>query len=90
MRSFILNVNCTPAPRAPDYRLCRLADELSIGGNLSDATLSALLRRYDGESCRKLVLLMVCWFNLVNRFENGCRIPFELSDTLATMTSRQD
>jgi AhpD family alkylhydroperoxidase len=73
----------------PEYMLlCRLADELSIGGNLSDATLSALLARYDAETCRKLVL-MVCWFNLVNRFENGCRVPFEPSDKLATMTSPQ-
>lgn len=68
--------------------LCRVADELSIGGALSDATLSALLDRYDDETCRKLVL-MVCWFNLVNRFENGCRIPFEPRDKLATMTAPQ-
>jgi len=73
----------------PEYMLlCQVADELSIGGNLSDATLSALLARYDVETCRKLVL-MVCWFNLVNRFENGCRIPFEPSDKLASMTSPQ-
>ena len=73
----------------PEYMLlCQVADELSIGGNLSDATLSALLARYDAETCRKLVL-MVCWFNLVNRFENGCRIPFEPADKLATMTSPQ-
>ena len=73
----------------PDYMLlCQVVDELSIGGNLCDATLRALLTRYDGETCRKLVL-MVCWFNLVNRFENGCRVPFEPSDKLATMTSPQ-
>ena len=73
----------------PEYMLlCQVADELSIGGNLSDATLSALLARYDAETCRKLVL-MVCWFNLVNRFENGCRIPFEPRDKLATMTAPQ-
>jgi len=65
---------------SPEFMLlCRVAEELSIGGALSDATLSALLARYDGETCRKLVLT-VCWFNLVNRFENGCRIPFEPSD----------
>ena len=73
----------------PEYMLlCQVTDELSIGGSLSDATLSALLARYDGETCRKLVL-MVCWFNLVNRFENGCRVPFGPSDKLATMTSPQ-
>jgi AhpD family alkylhydroperoxidase len=73
----------------PDYvLLCQVADELSIGGNLSDAALSALLGRYDIETCRKLIL-MVCWFNLVNRFENACRIPFEPSDKLTTMTSPQ-
>lgn len=73
----------------PQYMLmCQVVDELSICGNLSDATLSALLARYDGETCRKLVL-MVCWFNLVNRFENGCRIPFDTPDKLATMTSPQ-
>jgi AhpD family alkylhydroperoxidase len=73
----------------PDYMLlCRVADELSTGGNLSDATFSALVARYDVETCRKLVL-MVCWFNLMNRFENGCRIPFEMPEKLAAMTSPQ-
>ena len=73
----------------PEYMLlCQVADELSMGGNLSDATLSALLARHDAETCRKLILI-VCWCNLVNRFENGCRVPFEPSDKLATMTSPQ-
>ena len=73
----------------PEYMLlCQVTDELSIGGNLSDATLSALLARHDAETCRKLILI-VCWCNLVNRFENGCRVPFEPSDKLATMTSPQ-
>jgi len=65
----------TPAPLRPRICCCaKVVDELSIGGNLSDATLRALLARYDGETCRKLVL-MVCWFNLVNRFENGLPRP---------------
>jgi len=73
----------------PDHMLlCRVADELSTGGSLSDPTLRILLARHDDETCRKLVL-MVCWFNLVNRFENGCRVPFESFDKLATMTSPQ-
>ena len=43
----------------PEYvLLCRVADELSIGGTLSDTTLGALLERYDGETCRKLVLMV--------------------------------
>jgi AhpD family alkylhydroperoxidase len=73
----------------PEYMLlCQVVDELSISGNLSDSTLSALLARYDSETCRKLVL-MVCWFNLVNRFENGCRVPFDPPSLLAAMTSPQ-
>ena len=73
----------------PEYvLLCRVADELSIDGALSDATLSSMLEAYDGETCRKLVLT-VCWFNLVNRFENGCRVPFEPEAKLASMTSPQ-
>jgi AhpD family alkylhydroperoxidase len=40
----------------PEYMLlCQVADELSIGGHLSDATLNALLARYDGETCRKRI-----------------------------------
>jgi len=76
------------ALRPDDVLLCQVVDELSMRGALTDSTLSALLERYDSEACRKL-FLMVCWFNLVNRFENGCRIPFEPSVKLATMTSPQ-
>ena len=81
--------NADAGQLTPDYiLLCQIADELSTAGNLSDTTLSALLARYDAETSRKLVL-MVCWFNLVNRFENGCRIPFDSPDKLGTMTSPQ-
>ncbi len=73
----------------PEYvLLCRVADELSTDGTLTDATLGAMLKAYDAEACRKLVL-MVSWFNLVNRFENGCRVPFEPEGKLASMTSPQ-
>ncbi len=73
----------------PEYvLLCQVADELSTDGTLTDTTLGAMLEAYDAETCRKLVL-MVSWFNLVNRFENGCRVPLEPEEKLTSMTSPQ-
>ncbi len=70
----------------PDYvLLCQAVDELAIQATLSDETLRQLQSRYDDTLCRKYVL-MLSWFNLVNRFENGCRVPFEAPAKIAHMT----
>ena len=66
--------------------LCRATDELSTTATLSDETLSEMLARYDDTMCRKLIL-MISWFNLVNRFENGCRVPLERAEKIAHMSS---
>ena len=71
----------------PDYVLvCQATDELSKTGTLTDATLSAMLARYDPVLCRKLIL-MVGWFNLLSLFLNGCRVPLETSDKIGKDTS---
>ncbi len=71
----------------PDYvLLCKATDELSTSATLADETLEELLARYGDAMSRKLIL-MISWFNLVNRFENGCRVPLESSKKIAGMTS---
>ena len=71
----------------PDYVLvCQATDELSKTGTLTDATLSAMLARYDPVICRKLIL-MIGWFNLLSLFLNGCRVPLETSDKIGKDTS---
>jgi hypothetical protein len=62
---------------APEYVLvCRAADELSTAGTLRDETLTDLLDRY-GEAISRKIILMIGWFNLLNLFLNGCRVPLE-------------
>ena len=71
----------------PEYVLiCRMVDELTTRGTLDDATLHELKGGYDAMACRQIIL-MICWFNLVNRFENGCRVPFESPAKIASMIS---
>jgi alkylhydroperoxidase family enzyme len=71
----------------PDYVLvCRATDELSTGGTLRDETLSELLNRY-GETVSRKIVLMIAWFNLLSLFLNGCRVPLETTDKIATKTS---
>ncbi len=71
----------------PEYvLLCRATDELSTQATLTDSTLAEMMERYDLTTCRKLILT-ICWFNLVNRFENGCRVPDEAPGKIAHMAS---
>jgi len=71
----------------PDYvLLCRAVDELSTQATLSDETLTRMQSKYDDTLCRKFVL-MISWFNMVNRFENGCRVPSEPAEKIQGMKS---
>ena len=60
-----------------DYMLlCRATDELSKHHTLTDLTLSALRTRFGDVMSRKFVLI-IAWFNLLDLFVNGCRVPLE-------------
>jgi alkylhydroperoxidase family enzyme len=65
---------------------CKATDELCITATLRDETLSALLNRFGIDVCRKLIL-MISWFNLLSRFNNGCRVPLETIDKIGSNTS---
>jgi alkylhydroperoxidase family enzyme len=64
----------------------KATDELSITGTLQDETLGALLSTFDVDVCRKLILT-ISWFNLLSRFNNGCRVPLETTDKIGLHTS---
>jgi alkylhydroperoxidase family enzyme len=64
----------------------KATDELSMTGTLRDETLSALLNSFDVDICRKLIL-MISWFNLLSRFNNGCRVPLETTDKIGSNKS---
>jgi hypothetical protein len=44
--------------------------------------LEAAIQRWGGENTRKLIL-MLSWFNLVNRYESACRVPNDSDEKLA-------
>jgi alkylhydroperoxidase family enzyme len=64
----------------------KATDELSLTATLQDETLSALLSSFDVDICRK-VILMISWFNLLSRFNNGCRVPLETTDNIGSNAS---
>jgi len=44
--------------------------------------LEAVIERWGVDNTRKLIL-MLSWFNLVNRYENACRVPIDSDEKLA-------
>jgi hypothetical protein len=44
--------------------------------------LKAAIKRWGVDKTRKLIL-MLSWFNLVNRYENACRVPSDSDEKLA-------
>jgi len=72
---------------AADYRLAwRATDEICVEGTLCDETLCQLLARY-GETLTRKLILIICWFNLLSRFINGCRVPLETTDKIGVQVS---
>ena len=67
----------------PDIVLiARMADEIAIRANLRADLLEAAIRRWGVSNTRKIIL-MLSWFNLVNRYENACRVPNDSDEKLA-------
>jgi hypothetical protein len=44
--------------------------------------LKAAIERWGVDNTRKLIL-MLSWFNLVNRYESACRVPSDSDEKLA-------
>lgn len=56
--------------------VCRAAEEITERFTVSDATLSALLDRFGREGACEIILL-VAWFNLLIRYVELTRVPYE-------------
>ena len=56
--------------------VCRAAEEITARFTVSDATLSALLDRFGREGACEIILL-VAWFNLLIRYVESTRVPYE-------------
>ena len=67
----------------PDIVLiARMADDIADRANLGVDLLEAAIGRWGVCNTRKLIL-MLSWFNLVNRFESACRVPSDSDEKLA-------
>lgn len=67
-----------------DGRLvCKAAEEITSNISVSDETLEALLQRFGTEGTSEIILL-VAWFNLLIRYVESTRVPYEknLSDII--------
>lgn len=56
--------------------VCRAAEEITETFAASDATLRALLDRFGKEGACEIILL-VAWFNLLIRYVESTRVPYE-------------
>jgi len=67
----------------PDIVLiARMADDIADRANLGADLLEAAIERWGAGNTRQLIL-MLSWFNLVNRYENACRVPRDSDEKLA-------
>jgi hypothetical protein len=56
--------------------VCRAAEEITADISISDDTLKALLDRFGTEGTSEIILL-VSWFNLLIRYVESTRVPYE-------------
>jgi hypothetical protein len=67
----------------PDIVLiARMADDVADRATLGEDLLEAVIERWGVDNTRKLIL-MLSWFNLVNRYESACRVPSDSDEKLA-------
>jgi 4-carboxymuconolactone decarboxylase len=66
--------------------ICQATEELTERATLADETLAKLIDRY-GKSLAAKLILSIGWFNMLNRFLNGTRVPLETSNKYAGRTS---
>jgi len=67
----------------PDIVLiARMADDIADRATLGLDLLEAAIGRWGVCNTRKLIL-MLSWFNLVNRYESACRVPTDSDEKLA-------
>jgi hypothetical protein len=59
-----------------------MADDIADRATLGEDLLQAAIGRWGVDNTRKLIL-MLSWFNLVNRYENACRVPGDDDEKLA-------
>jgi hypothetical protein len=70
----------------PDIVLiARMADDIADRATLGADLLAAAIKRWGVDNTRKL-LLMLSWFNLVNRDESACRVPSDSDEKLARLS----
>jgi hypothetical protein len=62
--------------------IARMADDIADRANLGVDLLKAAIERWGVYNSRKLIL-MLSWFNLVNRYESACRVPDDSDEKLA-------
>ena len=62
--------------------IARMADDIADRANLGADLLEAAIKRWGVCNTRKLIL-MLSWFNLVNRYESACRVPSDSDEKLA-------
>jgi hypothetical protein len=77
-----LNADGPVAGIDPDIVLiARMADDIADRATLGENSLKAAIERWGVDNTRKLIL-MLSWFNLVNRYESACRVPSDSNEKL--------
>ena len=59
-----------------------MADDIADRATLGEDLLEAAIERWGVDNTRNLIL-MLSWFNLVNRYESACRVPIDSDEKLA-------
>ena len=65
--------------------IARMADDIADRATLEEDLLQAAIERWGVCNTRKLIL-MLSWFNLVNRYGSACRVPGDSGEKLARLS----
>ncbi len=77
-----LNAHGPVAEIDPDIVLiARMADDIADRATLGEDLLEVTIQRWGVDDTRKFIL-MLGWFNLVNRYESACRVPMDSDEKL--------
>jgi len=62
--------------------IAQMADDIADRANLREDLLETAIERWGVDNTRKLIM-MLSWFNFVNRYESACRVPMDSDEKLA-------
>lgn len=67
--------------------IMQACDEVTLKGVIQDPTLAKMKKRYDNQTVLKYILVL-CWYNMFNRYVTSTRVPKESPEEIDNKIGR--